>query len=142
MVSVTHPVLLYDGVCSLCNWWVRFVLKHDRHDVFRFASLQSPVAARILLRHDASAQSLDTVYVVLNFQQPSERFLARSEAAIEVLRQLGPMGKCAATVFSLLPRAIRDALYNFVARNRYRSFGKYDSCPLPEPKFRSRFLDL
>jgi predicted DCC family thiol-disulfide oxidoreductase YuxK len=142
MVSVTHPVLLYDGVCVLCNWWVGLVLKHDRHDVFRLASLQSPVAAEILLRHDASAQTLDTVYVVLNFQQPSERFLARSEAAIEVLRQLGPMGKCTATAFSLLPRAIRDALYNFVARNRYRSFGRYDSCPLPDPKFRNKFLDL
>jgi predicted DCC family thiol-disulfide oxidoreductase YuxK len=142
MVSVTHPVLLYDGECALCNWWVGFVLKHDRHDVFRFASLQSAVAAGILLRHDAGAQTLETVYVVLDFEQPSEVLLARSQAAIEVLRQLGPMGRCTATAFSFLPRAIRDALYNFVARNRYRTFGRYDSCPLPDPKFRSKFLDL
>jgi len=139
---VSHPVLLYDGVCALCNWWVRFVLKRDRQDVFRFASLQSPLALEILLRHDASAQTLDTVYVVLNFQQPSERLLARSDAAIQVLRQLGPIGKCTATAFSLLPSAIRDALYNFVARNRYRSFGRYDSCPIPDPNFRGKFLDL
>jgi predicted DCC family thiol-disulfide oxidoreductase YuxK len=142
MVSVTHPVLLYDGVCALCNWWVGFLLKHDRHDVFRFASLQSPLAAQVLWRHGASAQTLDTVYVVLDFEQPSEVLLAHSQAAIEVLRQLGPMGRCTATALSFLPSSIRDALYNFVARNRYRSFGRYDSCPLPDPKFRSKFLDL
>ena len=142
MISETHPVLLYDGVCALCNWWVRFVLKCDRQDVFRFASLQSPLAVETLLRHDTGAQTLDTVYVVLNFQQPSERLLARSEAAIEVFRQLGPPGKCTATAISLLPRAIRDALYKLVARNRYRSFGRYDRCPIPDPKFRSKFLDL
>ena len=142
MVSVTHPVLLYDGVCALCNWWVRFVLKRDRQDIFRFASLQSQLAAQVLLRHGVSAQTLDTVYLVLHFEQASERLLARSDAAIEVLRQLGLIGKGAATAFSLLPRAMRDALYNVMARNRYRRFGKYDSCPLPDPKFRSRFLDL
>jgi predicted DCC family thiol-disulfide oxidoreductase YuxK len=142
MVSVTHPVLLYDGVCALCNWWVRFILKCDREDVFRFASLQSPLAAQALLRHGVSTKRLDTVYVVLDFEQPSERLLARSHAAIEVLRQLGPIGKGTAKAFSFLPSSARDALYNFIARNRYRSFGKYDSCPLPDPKFRSRFLDL
>jgi predicted DCC family thiol-disulfide oxidoreductase YuxK len=142
MVSTTHSVLLYDGLCALCNRWVRFVLKYDQEDVFRFASLQSPLAAQVLLRHGVSAQSLDTVYVVLDFEQPSERLLARSDAAIEVLRQLGPIGKGSAKAFSFLPSSIRDALYTFIARNRYRSFGKYDSCPLPDPKFRSRFLDL
>ena len=139
---MTHSVLLYDGLCALCNRWVRFILKSDREDVFRFASLQSPLAAQVLLRHGVSTQSLDTVYVVLDFEQPSERLLARSHAAIEVLRQLGPIEKAAATALLLLPRAIRDAFYDFVARNRYRSFGKYDSCPLPDPEFRSRFLDL
>jgi len=142
MMAANHPILLYDGVCALCNWWVRLILKRDRQNVFRFASLQSQLAAQVLLRHGASAQALDTVYVVSDFEQPSECLLARSDAVIQVWRQLGTVGKFAASAFSLLPRVLRDALYNFVARIRYRTFGKYDTCPLPDPRVRDRFLDL
>ena len=142
MVSAKYSVLLYDGACALCNWWVRFVVKRDHRDAFRFASLQSRLAAQVLLRHGVSAQILDSVYVVLHIDQATERLLARSDALIHVLREVGAIGKYAATACSILPRPIRDALYNTVARNRYRIFGKYDSCPIPSPEIRSKFLDL
>src|SRR4051812_27497763 len=87
-----HPILLYDGVCGLCNRLVQFILQHDQKAVFRFASLQSGLAQRILPRHGAQAEDLDSVYVVLNFSPhdgSGESVLSRSEAILFVLKQLG-----------------------------------------------------
>src|ERR1035437_5502857 len=84
-----HPMLLYDGVCGLCIRLVQFILRRDPAGIFRFASLQSPLAGRILARHGADAQDLDTVYVVVNADQADEQLLARSDAVIFILGQLG-----------------------------------------------------
>lgn len=136
-----HPVLLYDGVCGLCNRLVQFILRRDREAVFRFASLQSAVAATILARHGIDVADLDTVYVVINHHNASEALLARSEAVVYVLKQLGGFWRCFAFLFQLLPGPFRDWIYRAVARNRYRVFGRYDSCPLPSKETRMRFLD-
>jgi predicted DCC family thiol-disulfide oxidoreductase YuxK len=140
--SEPGPIILYDGVCGLCNRLNRFVLRRDRQEIFRFASLQSQLAADILNRHSASPQALDTVYVVLNYGQQEERLLSRSEAVIFVLKQLGGVGRIAGYVLACLPRPLRDWGYGLVARNRYRLFGRFDTCPLPCPNQRARFLDL
>jgi len=84
-----NPILLYDGVCGLCNRLVQFILRRDAAGVFRFASLQSALAGRILARHGADARDLDTVYVVVNYELSDERVLARSDAVVFILRQLG-----------------------------------------------------
>jgi predicted DCC family thiol-disulfide oxidoreductase YuxK len=136
-----HPVLLYDGVCGLCNRLVQFILRRDRDGVFRFASLQSPFAARILARHRADARDLDTVYAVLNCDQPGESLLARSDVVRFVLTRLGGKWRAAGSAFGLLPRALRDFSYNLIARRRYRVFGRSDTCILPAPESRDRFLD-
>jgi predicted DCC family thiol-disulfide oxidoreductase YuxK len=141
MSDAFHPILLYDGVCGLCNRFVQFVLRRDHADVFRFAALQSAFAAQILQRHGASATALDTVYLVVDPQQTAESLLARSDAAIFVLAALGGIWGVAAALCRVLPRRLRDAVYNLVARNRYPIFGKFDACPLPEPSHRHRFLD-
>ena len=83
-----HPILLYDGVCGLCNRLVQFILRFDPEGVFRFASLQSALAGDILARHGADARDLNTVYVVVNYELPDERLLARSDAVVFVLKQL------------------------------------------------------
>ena len=137
----TNPIVLYDGVCGLCNRLTQFILKHDAHDRFLFASLQSDFAAGLLKRHGADAHDLDTVYVVVDYEQPGERLLARSDAILYIATQLGSIwsfGKAG----RLLPKVLRDALYKIVARNRYRVFGKYETCLLPEPKHRKKFLDV
>lgn len=139
MPDPTNPVLLYDGVCGLCNRLVRFVLKRDLHARFRFASLQSDYATRILQRNGLEFQDLDTVYVV---ELPGERPKARSDAVILILRELGGFWKAAATLLRILPRPLRDCGYSIVARHRYGVFGKYKSCPLPETKYQDRFLDI
>ena len=144
---VAHPILLYDGVCGLCNRLVQFILLRDRNATFRFASLQSGLAARILTRHNADPRDLDTVYVVINPEagaptDAGERLLARSDAVLFVLQKLGGMWAIPGFLLRLVPRPIRDWAYGQVARNRYRIFGRYDACPLPNAKNRDRFLDV
>jgi predicted DCC family thiol-disulfide oxidoreductase YuxK len=161
----THPILLYDGVCGLCNRGVQFVLRHDPGAVFRFASLQSALAARILARHGADAQDRDTVYVVVDCGLPEERLVAQSDAVIFILKELAAAEQTAPAVpaqtqpghteatarlklwrlarllLQLVPRPLRDRGYRVVARYRYRIFGRYDTCPMPTGKTRTRFLD-
>ena len=137
-----HPIVLYDGVCGLCNRFVRFILKHDHKDRFRFAALQSNFARAILERHSLNPDALDTVYVVFDNGEPSERLLARNEAATALLRELSGFWRFWANILDLLPRRFRDWRYALVARNRYRIFGKYEACPLPQEKDRHKFLGV
>jgi predicted DCC family thiol-disulfide oxidoreductase YuxK len=134
-------VILYDGVCGLCNRYVHWVLRHDRRRVFRFASLQSPAARDILARHRISADPLETVYVVRDFGQPSEQVLLKSSAALFVLSRLSGVWALAGLT-RMLPRSLRDFLYDAVARRRYRFFGKYESCPLPDRAYLDRFIGV
>lgn len=139
--SETNPIVLYDGVCGLCNHLVQFLLKRDTHDRFRFASLQSEFAQHLLTNHDSDPLDLDTVYVVKDHGQANETLLVRSDAILYMLRQLGGVWKLTG-VGRVLPKAFRDAVYKIVARNRYRVFGRHESCMLPEPKHRNKFLDI
>jgi len=134
-------VILYDGVCGLCNRTVRFVLEHDREGVFRFASLQSAAAREILAGHAIASEALDTFYVVCDFRLAGERVLSKSDAAIYTAETLGGVWK-AAKILRFVPKRVRDWAYDVVARHRYQMFGKYDACPLPEARYRNRFLDL
>ena len=141
-VVVTHPVILYDAVCGLCDRLNQFVLKRDGGDHFRFASLQGEFASRVLQRHGVQAGLLDTVYVALSLGRPEERLLGRSEAVIYILRDLGGLWRFTAALFKLLPSGLRDSLYNLVARHRYRVFGRHDVCLVPDAKWAGRFLDI
>jgi predicted DCC family thiol-disulfide oxidoreductase YuxK len=138
---MSNPILLYDGVCGLCNRLVQFILRRDHNAFFRFASLQSAFAANVLARHGANPTDLDTFYVVVNYHEPQETLISRSDADVYVLKQLGPAWRPAAFIFGAFPEFLRDAAYNVVVRNRYRIFGRYDTCPLPSEETRSRFLD-
>jgi predicted DCC family thiol-disulfide oxidoreductase YuxK len=138
----SNPIILYDGVCGLCNRLVRFVLKHDSRAKFSFASLQSRFAATVLQRHGVNPDDLDTMYLVSDCQQSTERLASRSDAATLILRGLGGFWRTLAALFGLAPHGLRDWSYNLIARNRYRIFGKYETCMLPEEKYRHRFLDI
>ena len=135
-----NPIILYDGVCGLCNRFVQFVLRHDHEDRFRFAALQSDFARTLLKRHALNPDLLDTVYLVFDCGQSTERLLSRNEAASAVLRELGGIWRLCANLLDLLPQRFRDWRYTVVARNRYRFFGKYETCPLPKEKDQHKFL--
>jgi predicted DCC family thiol-disulfide oxidoreductase YuxK len=145
---MAYPLILFDGVCGLCNRFVRFVLRHDRQGIFRFAWLQSPLAARILAAHAANPGTLDTVYVIPDFDPEKSAnhsqtdLLSRSDAALFVLHELRGAWRTAAILLRFIPRFLRDWGYRQIVRNRYRIFGRYEVCPMPDPTVRSRFLDL
>jgi predicted DCC family thiol-disulfide oxidoreductase YuxK len=139
MPDSANPVLLYDGVCGLCNRVVQFILKHDDKGVrFRFASLQSDYAARVLHPYELDPQQVDTVCLT---ERPGEPPKTQSDAVISVLRVLGGFWSALATALRIFPRPLRDWGYRPVARHRYRIFGKYESCMLPAQKYQDRFLD-
>ena len=138
---MSNPIVLYDGFCGLCNRLTQFLLKRDHHDRLRFASLQSEFAAVILKRHGKDPNDLDTVYVVQDYGEPNERLLARSDAILSLPQELGGIWSLGGWL-KVLPRFLRDAIYNLVARNRYRVFGKYESCMMPEPRYRQKFVDI
>ena len=132
-------LVLYDGVCGLCNWLVAFLIRRDGRDQFRFAPLQSEFAQTQLQRHGLSTSDFDSVVVLANFQQSSERALTRSEAALWSVSRLGGIWNLF-TIAKLIPLTLREVLYRLIARNRYQVFGKYEVCPLPTPKDRPKFL--
>jgi predicted DCC family thiol-disulfide oxidoreductase YuxK len=136
----SHTLVLYDGVCGLCNSLNQFLLKRDFKDRLRFASLQSEFAISLLTSFQINVTDLDTVYVIADFGLPSQRLLARSEAALYVIGKLDGVWSLL-RAGKVLPRSVRDALYNLVSRNRYRIFGKYDVCLMPEERYRRKFLD-
>ena len=138
----SNPIILYDGVCGLCNSLVQFLLKRDREGRLRFASLQSDFAANVLRRHGFDPKDLDTMHLVENYDQPGERILQRSNAILRAGRELGGFWSALAVAGKIVPRPLRDLFYGLVARSRYRVFGKYETCMLPDPNQRSRFLDV
>jgi predicted DCC family thiol-disulfide oxidoreductase YuxK len=133
--SAQNPVLLYDGVCALCNGAVRWILEQDQRGEFRFAALQSEYARGELGTRGLDADALATVYLIAD-----GKLYSRSRAAIEIGRRLGGVWKFTAALAWLVPWFLRDWVYDWVARNRYQKFGKYDSCPVPPPEVRDRFL--
>ena len=139
--SMSNPIVLYDGVCGLCNRAVQFLLKRDRRDRFRFATLQSDFAAKLLERHGIDHTKLDTVYAVVNPGQADEQLLAKGDAFLFFAKVLGGVWNVA-RLGRLIPRPIRNWLYDFVAANRYRVFGKSESCMLPDPSYRHKFLEV
>jgi len=134
-----RPVILYDGVCGLCHRLNRFVLERDRHDRIRFASLQSEFGRAALARHGRDAGRLETVCVLVPARASGERLLVKSDAVLFILRELGGGWKLAGAL-RILPRRLRDVGYDQVARHRYRVFGKLDACPLPEERYRRKFV--
>ncbi|MCO5296287.1 MAG: DCC1-like thiol-disulfide oxidoreductase family protein [Fimbriimonadaceae bacterium] len=131
-------LLLYDGVCALCNRVVAFVLRRDRARRYRFASLQSPAALPYLQRHGVDPDAMDTFVLVLDPDTDRERVLVRGRAGVRVLGEMrGLLSLMRAAAW--LPTPLLDWGYNLVARNRYRVFGQFDACPLPPPEHRDRF---
>ena len=133
-------LVLYDGVCGLCDRFVQFLIRADRHDRLRFAALQGEIAAEVLVRAGGSAGPLDTVRVIPDWGTPRERVLERSDAALFAVSACGGIYS-AAKLLRLIPRGARDAAYAWIARNRYRWFGTLESCSIPTKATRARFLD-
>ena len=127
-------VVLFDGVCNLCQRSVQFILSRDRTGKFRFASLQGPAGQALLQRSGLPADHLDSFVLIDN-----GKVYTRSSGALRVLRWLGGAWSLL-YIFWIVPKPLRDWIYDQVARRRYRWFGKKEECWLPRPEWNSRFL--
>jgi predicted DCC family thiol-disulfide oxidoreductase YuxK len=131
---LSAPVILFDGVCNLCNAWVRFVFRHDPAGVFRFATQQSAVGQTMIREHAIDSPQLSSVILV-----DGDSVYMESTAVMEICARLSPPWSWI-TLARIIPRRLRDACYRFVVQHRYRWFGKTDACQLPSAELRSRFI--
>lgn len=127
-------VILFDGVCNVCNGFVQFMIPRDPKGYFKFASLQSEIGQQILKAYDLPAEELSTVILV-----EGGKVYTHSDVAIRASRHMSGLWP-AFSIFSVVPRFLRDGIYNWIARNRYRWFGQREQCMIPTPDIRQRFL--
>jgi len=129
------PIILFDGVCNFCNGSVNFLIRQDKKNVFRFAALQSQTAQKLLAQYKKQKKGFES-FVLMQDGKAYEK----SSAALKVLKKLPWYWKWA-QVFWIVPKFIRDGGYDFIARNRYKWFGRKEECMIPTPEVRNRFLD-
>jgi predicted DCC family thiol-disulfide oxidoreductase YuxK len=129
-----NSIILFDGVCNLCNSSVKFILKRDKKKQFIFASLQSDAAENILLHHKYKKNGLNSIILIHR-----DKLYEKSSAVLNIFRVLGMPWRLF-SVFYILPLSWRDFLYDFIAQNRYKWFGKKDSCIMMLPKHKNRFI--
>lgn len=128
------PILLFDGVCNLCNGLVQFIIKRDPHAHFRFTALQSEAGQSLLLEAGLDPSALNTVVMF-----DSGQFYTHSNVPLQIAWHLGGFWRVF-YIFKVIPKWIRDRLYDWIAQNRYKWFGKKDSCMIPTPALKQRFL--
>jgi predicted DCC family thiol-disulfide oxidoreductase YuxK len=133
-------LVLYDGVCGLCNRLLQFLLVVDHRAVFEFASLQSATGRAIVERAGGHPDGLNSFYVSANYRTPRARVITKGEAALFVAGELGWPWKLTG-LMRALPSGWLDRAYDLVARNRYRVFGRHEECLAPRPEFRNRFVE-
>lgn len=134
------PIILYDGVCGLCDYTVQFLIKIDKEDKLQFATLQGSYGIETLKKNPELGAMGEGVVFVSNFGQASERASAKSEAIFKALAEIGGWWKLT-SLLRVIPVQLRDLVYDFIAHNRYKWFGKYDQCKIPSPEIKARFLD-
>jgi predicted DCC family thiol-disulfide oxidoreductase YuxK len=130
-----RPIVLFDGVCNLCNQIVQFVIKKDKKKQFLFASLQGKTGQEVLKKFNLSSNDFNSFIMV-----EGDKIYTRSTAALRMMKKLSGGWKLFYGLI-VFPRFIRDTVYNWIARNRYKWYGKKDECMIPTPELRERFLD-
>lgn len=128
-------IIFFDGLCNLCNGAVQFVIKRDPKNLFQFASLQSEYATKVLANFNLEPQQGDSFVLLEN-----DKVYQRSTAALRVARRLNGLWPMLYALI-IVPRFIRDAVYNYIAKNRYKWFGKKEGCWVPTPELKEKFLD-
>ena len=128
-------IILFDGVCNLCNGAINFIIKHDPKGIFKFASLQGETGKQLLAQHNIDPQETDSIVLIDN-----DQVSVKSSAALRIAKNLN-QGYPLLFGFMIIPTFIRNGVYDCIAANRYKWFGKKESCMLPTPELRSRFLD-
>lgn len=127
-------LILFDGMCNFCNFWVNFIIDHDEKKYFKFNSLQSNIAQNFLKRKNLDLPKMDTIVLMMN-----EKVYFKSSAALQIAKKLNGFWKVV-YILAIIPEPLRDLIYNFIARNRYKWFGRRESCRIPTEDESDRFL--
>ena len=128
-------IILFDGVCNLCDASVQFIIKHDKKDVFRFVALQSDLGLEIIKYIGIDARNIDSIILY----KPGIAYYYKSSAALEIAKELGGFFSLV-IIFKIIPETFRNKMYDFIAKNRYKWYGKKESCMLPTAEFKAKFL--
>ena len=128
-------IILFDGVCNLCNSAVQFVIKHDKEDIFRFVALQSDLGQEILKYIGIDSASIDSIVLY----EPGVAYYYKSDAGLQIAKSLKGLFSMS-IILKIIPTRIRNYLYDYIARNRYKWYGKKESCMLPTPELKAKFL--
>lgn len=128
-------IILFDGVCNLCDNTVQFIIKHDKHDIFRFVALQSDLGEKIVSHIGLDRSKTDSIILY----QPGHAYYYKADAAIKIANELGSIYSLL-NVFSILPKWLTNKVYDYIARNRYKWYGKKDQCMMPTPEMKTKFL--
>lgn len=129
-------IILFDGVCNLCNGFVQFVIKHDTNDIFRFASLQSEIGQQLISKRNIDTSKIDSVILIA----PGTAYYVKSDAVLQIGRHIRGY-RTISKILNLIPRGLRNIVYDFTASNRYKWYGKKDQCMIPTPELKGKFLD-
>lgn len=127
-------IVLFDGVCNLCNGAVLFIIKRDKKDRFRFAALESDLGKELLARHNIDPSKIDSIVLI-----SGDSAFAKAGAALRIAKYLTGLWPLLYSLV-IIPKFIADAMYDFIAKNRYKWFGKKESCMIPTPELKSKFL--
>jgi len=128
-------IILFDGVCNLCDSAVQYVIKHDKKDIFRFAALESEIGQKIIKHIGIDTKNIDSIILY----EPGIAYYYKSSAAIEIAKGFGGIFHLG-TMFKIIPTALRNMVYDYIARNRYKWYGKKESCMIPKPELKQKFL--
>ena len=134
-MNTTNYIILFDGECNFCSFWVKYVIRRDKKDVFRFTSLQSDLGKNIQEYLGISNPSLDTIILYI----PEEAYYVKSTAALKIMKDFSGAWSLM-YFFLIIPAPIRNAVYNFIAKNRYKWYGKQEICRIPTPELKAKFL--
>ena len=128
-------IILFDGVCNLCDKSVQFIIKHDKKDVFRFVALQSDLGKKIIKHIGIDTTKTDSIILY----QPGMAYFYKAEAALKITKELGGI-YIVLSLFSVLPNSLSNLVYDWIAKNRYKWYGKKDECMIPSPEMKAKFL--
>lgn len=128
-------IILFDGVCNLCDNTVQFIIKHDKEDIFRFVALQSDLGQEIIKHIGVDISKTDSIILY----EPGHAYYYKAQAALNIANDLGGIYSLLGA-FSILPNRITNSIYDFIAKNRYKWFGKKDACMIPTPELKAKFL--
>ncbi len=136
VIASDKKLVLFDGVCNLCNGAIQFMIRHDKDDTFRYAALQSDIGKKLMMQRNIDTEKVDSIILI----EPGVAYYNKSDAALQIGKHLKGY-RTISSLLHLIPSGLRNIVYDFIARNRYKWYGKKEACMIPTPELKAKFLE-